>query len=435
MGVHIMKLHYILPLLILFISGIEGMKRSHTDYQATSQATYYDVLGVPDTATTEEITKKYRELALKNHPDKNPGNKEAEEAFKSALTAYNVLKDEKTRINYNNYLLSEKMYYTGNPFNPLNIYSAPVKNYYTQGDQSNNSQHAYTARNQSNPSANNSSAHKQKCSNFGCLNYVHNDAKFSHCPCCSMQKISLCETCTTESRIMCSACRGFIAVELTQDNRVQLKKHIWTGSHYDSSTNNTQYAYTTGGQYDSSANNTSTNNQYNYSANNYSTHKCSNAICRNHVHSNVGFNYNPCCPGQQKISLCETCITKSRIMCPACLYPIVVELTQDNRVQLKKHTPINSNILLHKACIANQLSTVKFLLEEGASTNTRDDQGKLPLHYACANGNADIVQLLFNYGSFLNAADNTFHTPMQCALLNNHHAVVKLLSEWLKSNS
>ena len=48
---------------------------------------YYEVLGVSKTATADEIKSAYRKLAMKYHPDRNPGNKEAEEKFKEAAEA------------------------------------------------------------------------------------------------------------------------------------------------------------------------------------------------------------------------------------------------------------------------------------------------------------------------------------------------------------
>src|SRR5512136_1645202 len=64
---------------------------------------YYDVLGVNRTASEDELKSAYRKLALKFHPDKNPGNKEAEEKFKEAAEAYEVLSDDNKRARYDQY--------------------------------------------------------------------------------------------------------------------------------------------------------------------------------------------------------------------------------------------------------------------------------------------------------------------------------------------
>ena len=64
---------------------------------------YYQILGVARTATAEEIKKAYRKLALQYHPDRNPGNKEAEEKFKEAAEAYEVLGDQPNRQRYDKY--------------------------------------------------------------------------------------------------------------------------------------------------------------------------------------------------------------------------------------------------------------------------------------------------------------------------------------------
>lgn len=64
---------------------------------------YYQILGVGRDASEEEIKKSYRKLALKYHPDRNPGNKEAEEAFKEAAEAYEVLSDPEKREIYDRY--------------------------------------------------------------------------------------------------------------------------------------------------------------------------------------------------------------------------------------------------------------------------------------------------------------------------------------------
>jgi molecular chaperone DnaJ len=61
---------------------------------------YHDILKVPREATDEEIKKAYRKLALQHHPDRNPGNREAEEMFKEINEAYEVLGDKEKRLRY-----------------------------------------------------------------------------------------------------------------------------------------------------------------------------------------------------------------------------------------------------------------------------------------------------------------------------------------------
>lgn len=56
---------------------------------------YYEVLGVAKGASAEEIKKAYRKAAIQHHPDKNPGDKKAEEKFKEAAAAYETLSDDK----------------------------------------------------------------------------------------------------------------------------------------------------------------------------------------------------------------------------------------------------------------------------------------------------------------------------------------------------
>jgi molecular chaperone DnaJ len=64
---------------------------------------YYDILGVPKNASQDEIKKSYRKVAMQFHPDRNPGDKSAEEKFKEAAEAYEVLSDQDKRSQYDRY--------------------------------------------------------------------------------------------------------------------------------------------------------------------------------------------------------------------------------------------------------------------------------------------------------------------------------------------
>lgn len=64
---------------------------------------YYDILGLGRDASEEDIKKAYRKLALQCHPDRNPGNKDAEEKFKEATEAYEVLKDPEKKARYDRF--------------------------------------------------------------------------------------------------------------------------------------------------------------------------------------------------------------------------------------------------------------------------------------------------------------------------------------------
>ena len=69
----------------------------------TSKRDYYEVLGVSREASNDEIRKAYKQAALKFHPDRNPGDKEAESKFKEATEAYSVLSDEEKKSRYDQF--------------------------------------------------------------------------------------------------------------------------------------------------------------------------------------------------------------------------------------------------------------------------------------------------------------------------------------------
>src|SRR3954470_7865482 len=69
----------------------------------TEKRDYYEVLGLAREATVDDIKKAYRRMAVKYHPDKNPGDADAEEKFKEAAEAYGVLSDDEKRARYDRY--------------------------------------------------------------------------------------------------------------------------------------------------------------------------------------------------------------------------------------------------------------------------------------------------------------------------------------------
>lgn len=77
---------------------------------------YYEVLGVSKNASDDEIKKAYRKLAIKYHPDKNPGDKEAEEKFKEVSEAHEVLSDKQKRARYDQFGHAGVNGGAGNPF-------------------------------------------------------------------------------------------------------------------------------------------------------------------------------------------------------------------------------------------------------------------------------------------------------------------------------
>src|SRR4051812_200714 len=64
---------------------------------------FYEILGIDRNATAEQIKKAYRKKAIEYHPDKNPGNKEAEEKFKAAAEAYEILSDPDKKARFDQY--------------------------------------------------------------------------------------------------------------------------------------------------------------------------------------------------------------------------------------------------------------------------------------------------------------------------------------------
>jgi molecular chaperone DnaJ len=64
---------------------------------------YYEILGVSKSSSADEIKKAYRKKAIKFHPDKNPDNKEAEEKFKEAAEAYEVLSNDEKKQRYDQF--------------------------------------------------------------------------------------------------------------------------------------------------------------------------------------------------------------------------------------------------------------------------------------------------------------------------------------------
>ena len=73
------------------------------EHKTMAKQDYYDVLEISKSASASEIKKAYRKMAIKHHPDKNPNNREAEEKFKQAAEAYEVLSDDNKKARYDQY--------------------------------------------------------------------------------------------------------------------------------------------------------------------------------------------------------------------------------------------------------------------------------------------------------------------------------------------
>ena len=85
---------------------------------------YYEILGISKSASADEIKKAYRNLAFKYHPDRNSGDKIAEEKFKEINEAYDVLSDEKKRADYDSFGTSNSRYSgTNNSYNRNNDFT------------------------------------------------------------------------------------------------------------------------------------------------------------------------------------------------------------------------------------------------------------------------------------------------------------------------
>lgn len=94
---------------------------------------YYLVLGLKDDASEDDIKKAYRQLALKHHPDKNPGDKAAEEKFKEIASAYEVLSDPSTRREYDQRRrVSSEPKFDHAPFEAADIFGQTMESFMRQ---------------------------------------------------------------------------------------------------------------------------------------------------------------------------------------------------------------------------------------------------------------------------------------------------------------
>lgn len=94
---------------------------------------YYSILGVDKNATSDDIKKAYRKLAIKYHPDKNPGDKSAEEKFKQINEAYSVLSDSEKRKNYDTFGSAGGSGFNGGGFNTSDFNAEDIFNSFFEG--------------------------------------------------------------------------------------------------------------------------------------------------------------------------------------------------------------------------------------------------------------------------------------------------------------
>lgn len=111
----------------------------------------YRILGVEKNATAEEIKKAYRNLAFKYHPDRNPGDKAAEEKFKEASSAYSVLGDESKRRQYDAGGFSQNTYSTSDSSNAKDPFEEFFRDQWNSAQSSNRYYYTYTTSHTESP--------------------------------------------------------------------------------------------------------------------------------------------------------------------------------------------------------------------------------------------------------------------------------------------
>lgn len=246
---------------------------------------YYEILGVAQDATAQEISKAYKTLARQNHPDKHPGDKAAEERFKLITTAYETLKDDSKKLNYT-YYLGSIGFLQGEPFYSNRIYDKPVARNNGSDNASNAAQNDPFADFFNKYGGKDGGFHSPKC--YSC-NVSKSGLWRSQSPCC-MQKFHLCDDCVdhfanNKKGMKCPHCPKIFVVE---------------GNKFD--------------------------------FNLKETFKCNGPGCTKITTKRYN---NPCCFLSSKISLCSTCSAKPQIQCPNCTKNIDIE-SKSGSVKLKK---------------------------------------------------------------------------------------------------